>query len=281
MAVAVDERVLAQAEANELAAIVKKVEAGRVLSLRERAMLEAARPKEERFELQAETPAGPYAGLMQAELAELWGYSLRQIKNWVKDGRDAKDPCPFNRPGDVPAWFARIYAPREAPARLVAKARELAAGVPAKAPEKRGGDILAAVEDGELGMLAMLNRLRTSEARMYREYEKLVAEGDATRAQFVFSEWAKVAEKLRSAEKGAGKVLEDLGVYVRKSEVAKELIGLHEAVKKTVRSELRNARAVFAQTEDVREYNAAVDRVIEEMGRRMAETSFVEPLELE
>jgi len=138
----------------------------------------------------------------------------------------------------------------------------------------------AGVAEGEKGLLAMLQRLRSSEARLYAEYEGLVLAGDQVRAQFVFSEWSKLSEKLRAAEKGAPKTLEELGCYVRKTDVARELVDLHQAILKTLRASLRGGRLALMECASVREWNAMVDRIIEDAGRRLSECGFAEPLEL-
>ena len=102
----------------DLANVVKKAQTGQPLTKREREMIEEERTKRQKtpslptFTLEGEGAAPSLERMTQRELAEVWGYSHRQVKNWIAAGRAAGDPAPVTRPEDMPAWFRRIYAPR-------------------------------------------------------------------------------------------------------------------------------------------------------------------------
>ena len=36
-----------------------------------------------------------------------YGVKMRTVKQWIQIGRDASDPCPLDRPWDMPAWWQR------------------------------------------------------------------------------------------------------------------------------------------------------------------------------
>jgi hypothetical protein len=276
----------------DVANIVAKVSSGQPLTARERQLIEEeyARLKKQRepvFALRGEGPKSALSKLTQAELAAKWGYSVRQIKNWIADGKAKVDPAPLAFPADMPAWFARVYSPRECPDRLQLAARRLidelnsesVAETPAPPPPTPIGRI--EVSESEKGLVAMLDRLRSAEATLHAKYMAVV-DIDEHKANYIFKEWQKVAEQLRALEKSAPKALEELGIYVRKDEVQRELAPLHAAILKALRQGFRAARLrLRAAVENPPDWNAAVDVLIEEISLMLCETRFVEPLSLE
>ena len=59
--------------------------------------------------------------------------------------------------------------------------------------------------------------------------KKAIEAGNEKQAQWLYSEWVKTGERLRALEKTAPKALEELGIYVRRDEVTRELVPLHVA----------------------------------------------------
>jgi hypothetical protein len=283
----ITEEMIDQALAGDVQAIIAKGRDGQRLTPRERALVEeyGARMKIARepvFVLQGGGVVGPLAGLKQIELAEAWGYSYRQIKNWIADGKAKNDPAPLWSPGEVPAWFERIYSPRKCPDRLSLAAQRLIQGDGAAAVAESPAVAAERIEitEDEKGLQAMLGRMREAEAAVHAKW-MIALDKEPEKAAFLFSEWGKVVERLRGLEKAAPKALEEAGIYVRRSDVQRELLPIHAAVIKAMRQAIRRGRPRLRATETQGEWNTAVDELVDEACQSLCETSFAEPLELE
>jgi hypothetical protein len=288
----INDSLFAKVLETDVANIIRKASAGHPLNARERAIIEEERdrrknPRESVLTLEGEGPSDvALARLTQAELAERYGYSPRAIKNWISDGKKADDPCPLRRPEEMPAWFARVYAPRECPDRLLLAVQAFAVVKPAEetgpapappsvAPER------FEIAEGEKGLLAMLGRLREAEATLHRRYMSAVEGGREKEANWLYSEWVKTGERLRALEKTAPKALEEMGIYVRRDEVTRELVPLHKSIIKSIRQGLRQARPVLKAAETQQDWNTAVDEVVDRVCTMLVQTKFAEPLSLE
>jgi hypothetical protein len=276
---------LDQILARDLENIVAKAKAGKVLSSRERSIIEDARNGEQLesndgFRLTGEMD-GPLSGLTVAELSKRWGYSLRQLKNWLADGKKAKDPAPVRQPTQMAAWFSRVYHPRQCPDRLLQAAQRLAREGSEKPTSSNTPQLKQKLEvgDAEKGQLAMLDRLRESEVLLHRKYLASV-EDDEHKASFLFGEWTNTVEKLRALEKSAPKALEEAGIYVRRDDVKRELAPLHASIIKAFKQALRKGRVVLKATHSPEEWNDMADGLVDETCKMLSETSFAEPLEL-
>lgn len=273
----------------DLANIIKKAQGGLPLTKREREMIEEERtrrqksPSQTAFTLEGEG-ASQLGKLTQRELAEIWGYSLRQVKNWIHDGRAANDPAPVTKPDEMPGWFRRIYAPRECPEKLRLAAQRIMEGnaVASKtAPIASQPPVRLEIPDAEKGLLAMLDRYRTAEVSLHNKYMAAVDAGDETRASFLMSEWKKMGESVRALEKTAPKALEELRIYVRRDEIQRELEPLHAAILKAFRQGFRSARGKLKAADGADAWGQSVDGVVDDIARMLVETEFREPLELE
>ena len=271
----------------DLANVVRKAGSGKPLTTREREMIEAARsrmqtePTEERWKLEGDGISS-MERMTQREYAEVWGYSLRTVKNWIADGRAGKDPAPLARPADMPAWFARVYAPRDCPEKLAMAAQRILDG--ADIPKSSAAPVAMVerveVAEGEKGLLAMLDRYRTAEVTLHAKYMTAIEAGDETRATFLMSEWSKMGEKCRSLEKAAPKALEEMGIFVRRDVVQRELGPLHGSVIKSFRQAFRVNRARLRLVETSNEWNRIVDGIVDEVSLMLSCCGFAEPLEL-
>lgn len=278
----------------DLANIVKKAQTGQPLTKREREMIEEERTKRQKtpalptFTLEGEGAAPSLEKMTQRELAEVWGYSHRQVKNWIADGRAAGDPAPVTRPEDMPAWFRRIYAPRECPEKMQMAVQRILAGEHGRKranPQNSAPNAAAIprveIADEDKGLLAMLDRYRTAEVTLHNKYMAAVDAGDESRSQFLLSEWSKMGEKVRALEKAAPKALEELRIYVKRDEIQRELETLHASVLKGFRQEFRMARIKLKTARTAEEWGQAVDETVEKVSMMLVETSFSEPLELQ
>lgn len=274
----------------DIANIIKKAQGGLPLTKREREMIEEERtrcqktPSQAAFKLEGEGACSPLDRMTQREIAEVWGYSVRQVKNWIKDGRVANDPAPVTRPVDMPAWFRRIYAPRECPEKLHLAANRILAGIDKTTPSTAAPAASVPrleIPDAEKGLLAMLDRYRTAEVSLHNKYMAAVDAGDETRSSFLMAEWKKMGESVRALEKTAPKALEELRIYVRRDEIQRELEPLHAAILKSFRQGFRNARAYLKSADGADAWGLAVDSVVDDVARMLVETEFREPLELQ
>jgi hypothetical protein len=277
----------------DLANIVRKASSGQPLTKREREMIEDERkrlasPQKSRepdFQLEGAGERSPLEGLTQEKLAAAWGYSVRQIKNWIQEGREKTDPAPLTKPAEMPAWFERVFAPRKCPDRLRLAVQALLNASASNATGSRGASPAPpaeriTIDDSEKGLLAMLGRLRESEALLHAKYLAAV-DVDEHKASFLFSEWGKIVERLRALEKSAPKSLEELGIYVRRDEVIRELAPLHVAILKSFRQAIRQGRLRLRATTDAAEWNAVADSLVDEAATMLCESSFATPLDLE
>ncbi|MFT3992154.1 MAG: hypothetical protein QM680_12165 [Luteolibacter sp.] len=271
----------------DLRAVVAKASGGKPLTEKERAMIAEYRSDLQKksqpvFALKGAGADDGLAGLTQAELAARWGYSVRQVKNWIGEGKSKSDPCPIRHPEEMPAWFERVYAPRICPERLAQRAKEILKPVsPAeKQTEQAPVAVHVAIPDVELGLQAMLQRLREQEAMAHAKYLRFLDLGDESKADFYQRAWAKISEQLRAAEKTAPKALEEAGIYVRRDEVVKELLPIHRAIVKGFRQRFRALRSKLAPSVADDEWNAQVDALVDDVCGMLCETSFAEPLEL-
>lgn len=276
----------------DVANIARKAQTGQPLTRREREIIEEERTKRggndasAGFNLEGEGAIPALERMTQKELAELWGYSLRQLKNWLREGRQANDPAPVTQPALMCAWFARNHAPREAPEKLRRAAARILEGHRVEDADSRQAKpvvpaALVEVQEEDKGLLAMLDRYRTAEVRLHKLYMAAVEAGNEVRAQFLLAEWSKMGDKARALEKQAPKALEEAGIYVRRAEIQRELEPLHAAIIKTFRQEFRMARVRLKAAANHEEWARVVDAVVNEIGKMLCETEFREPLELD
>lgn len=275
----------------DLANIIRKAQTGQPLTKREREMIEEERTRRQKqgtlpdFKLEGEGAIGSLERMTQRELAAAWGYSPRQLKNWLADGRKANDPAPVTHPELMCTWFQRIYAPRDAPEKLRASARRLIEGYRGNGGADSHGANQAPprieVADKEKGLLAMIDRYRTAEATLHARYMAAVEAGDESKSQFYLAEWSKMGEKVRQMERTAPKALEEMGVFVRRDQVQRELEPLHAAILKGFRQGFRLARNRLRAAQSPEEWAMTVDSVVDEIAQMLCDTRFAEPLELE
>lgn len=278
----------------DLANVIKKATRGLPLSAREREMIEAERARLKKasappeFELEVTGPESALEQMTQKELAVEWGVSLRTIKGWSAEGLAAKDPVPLTKPDQFPGWFARVHAPRQCPEKYRLAAQRILLGgkaTPATtpAPSTPPPRERTVISEESKGLLAMLERHREAEARLGTEYMKAVDQGDEVRSSFLLGQWSNMGEKLRALEKAAPKALEEMGIYVRKDDVMRELEPLHRSIPKSFRQRFRLARVKLLTLAQAgpEEWNREIDKIVEDVCRGLVDSDFREPLELE
>ena len=271
----------------DFANIVKKSAAGQPLNKREREMIEQERARQKKpataTEFQLDPVPSAFVNLTQPELAAKWGYSVRQIKNWIADGKKANDPAPLASPHEMPPWFARIYSPRTAPDRLIQAVRKISENQKTAQAATNPSQVEERIEisETEKGLLAMLDRFRTAEATMHRRFLKYVEDGEMDKADYQQQRWEKLGEKLRALEKSAPAALAEAGIYVRKDDVTRELSQIHNGIIKNLKQALRKARAALIACQGTDEFHRKSDEIVDAACTALCEDDFAEPLELE
>lgn len=283
----------------DLARILTLHAEGKALSARDRKVLEqelARQAKEEREEragsegnagreLQLESDlTGRLDFRTSGEAGEAYGYSVRQVKNWKKEGRLRNMPCPLEEPARMPAWFEAVYAPRECPQRLRDAVQKLLTEglVAAAAPEKQPSRpvIMPVVGDHEVGFEATLQRARRREAFLDKRLQQALLDGDP-RADALETQWGKAASRVRELEKAAPAILEAQGVYLRREDVRRELVAIAGNMPKAARVILRKHRRALQQAAETEDWETAVGKVVDDIFGEMCRTEFAEPLELQ
>ena len=222
--------------------------------------------------------------------AEAYGYSLRQVKNWKREGRVRGMPCPLEEPAKMPAWFEAVFAPRECPQRLRDAVQRLLAegpggGAAEEEPEKEPElpVIPPEVTDEEVGFEATLRRALQREALLDKRLQAAILAGDP-RADALETQWGKAASRVRELEKAAPAILEAQGVYLRRAEVKRELVGLAVGLPKAVKQGLRGRRRELLEALQLAELEAldrALEDLVAEVFADLCAARFADPLELE
>lgn len=237
------------------------------------------------FKLEAD-PVDELPAMTQKEVAAAYGYSLRQVKNWCRDGRKAGMACPFRRPALMPAWFEAVYAPRECPERLLGVVGALRAGErsePVAEARSSGGPRVVTESDlveVEVGFEATLNRALRREALLDLRLRQAIEGGDP-RADALETQWGKAAARVRELEKAAPAILEAQGVYVRRADVKEALLEVAGVLPKGIRQALRGRWHAIRSAESIDAFDAEVSEGLAAALQGLCESRFAVPLELQ
>lgn len=280
--------------AQDLERVLAKAEAGERLTAADRKLLEAEAKRREVESSGSGDKKGGEGALLPEEVAEVewgslqeaaegYGYSVRMVKKWRADGREEGQVCPLGWPSRMGAWFERVYHPRKAPARLqLAVQRLLDKGKPEEAAVAEEREALPMVAEQEMGLLAMLGRMRTAEATLHAQYMDAVERQNKHGAAFYQKEWGEAVNRLRALEKSAPAALEAQGVYLRRADVRRELVPLHQSVEKGVRMAIKRERLrLAAVVGSADEFDEAVDRLLDRVFEELVRCDFAAPLVLE
>jgi len=289
---AIDPETVRAALDADVRGIVEKQEAGKTLTATERKTLESwlasqvvdEEPEEEAAVEFALDP-GPVVELRtQQDVADAYGYSIRQVKNWIREGRKAGKPCPYERPEEMPAWFEVVFAPRECPERLRSAVQCLLEGArePASSAKPAGPRVVTEEDlvDEEVGFEATLKRALRREAVLDLRLRKAIEEGDP-RADALETQWGKAAARVRELEKAAPAILEAQGVYVRRADVKTALLEIAGVIPKGILSELKRRWQALRACESIEEFEAEASEGLAAALRELCESRFADPLELE
>jgi len=186
----------------------------------------------------------------QAEYCGVYGVSLKTIKNWISEGKDAHKLPPLDHPQQMPGWWTLVHPKRSVPSHILAAsetARRAAAPAPAPASTVPVVSLSSAPSprppsSHAVGYAASLDRLRSAEADAYAAYEasktfrNTDGEIDFGAIEQARRIWNETAEQLRMQEAQAAKVLEKAGELLPANEVRTMLMQLHAPIVSGLRS---------------------------------------------
>lgn len=155
--------------------------------------------------------AGGKRGLTSAQWAALWGYSERQIKNWIALGREKSRPVPLGIADQMPQWFSEIYG-KPPPGKLLESVARLTAR-PApdvltldggasggEAPTAQPPLPVPSIDSGTLGIEHTLDRLRRAEAQAFALHEQAVQASDS-KANYYLNQALSISAEMRQLER--------------------------------------------------------------------------------
>lgn len=164
-------------------------------------------------------------------MAAIYGKSVRSLKRYDQDGREAGDPCPLEDPvkfaswwqkhmkHQVPGWLLKARG-AGAPAEVVPEAIE----APAAAPEPE--EINLDVFEDEIGLDKALERLGKIEVQLSRSAHK---PGQAAAWLNTITRMGTVAEKLRTEQERRREL-------IPKAEAEKMIHEFHEPIERETRN---------------------------------------------
>lgn len=200
-------------------------------------------------DVEARNVAGPvsYRG-KQAEYAKDYGVSARNIKRWVKCGRDKNDPCPLDSPHEMAAWWERVMTWRVPDSLLALQAGgqdgEEGLVQPNLPEQPEAPSRSRTVDEDDLGMAQALSRLRRAEANASADYfeELEKKKPDDGQLERLNRRWQKIGEQLRKYEKDVAAHEKATGGMQSAADIKRELYTIHATIAAGVRGLLRNLR---------------------------------------
>lgn len=211
--------------------------------------------------------------------AERYGYSVRQIKNWIQAGRDAQDMPPFEEPGKLAAWCDRVLG--KVPPKLAEAIERLGGKVepverPAAAPIE-----MPEVRDDELGIEAQLEHFRREMVMLQKLRRQAFEAGEMSKATGYLDQMRDVSAEIRQMEKMMPQLLQARGEMRPTDEVRRETVQALKVLRTSLLSRGRKARARLVAIGDEDEATRIWAEEIENAFREAAECGFEETLVLE
>lgn len=222
----------------------------------------------------------PRRALKQADYAEKYGYSIRQVKNWIKDGRDKKSPPPLDTPAEMPNWFESVYS-RRCPEKLWTAVESLASPPTSEAPRDLAPIALPELKPGELGILQTLQRVREADARNHKLYLQALEQGDQARANFHSKEITRLSAELRQLEKQVQTLNEKTRVVVPAVEVRNEVTSMLTSLYRQLMGGGDKFRDRLQKAETPEQFATAWKLALNEVFGVCSTTEFAEPFSLD
>lgn len=214
--------------------------------------------------------------------AARYGYGERQIKNWLRTGREAKDPAPLDQPDLMPAWFARHYS-KTVPAKLLEAIEKHTGSAPeTPLPETKAEPFEKPdVREDELSIESQLRRFRESEATAHKLYIREMEAGNSAKANFYLQQQRDLSSEVRQLEKALPVILEQRGEFIRTSEVRRTVTDLLLSLKRSLTTQGPKAERTLRATTSTAEFDAAWRALMADTFEACCAGNFADPLSLE
>ena len=158
---------------------------------------------------------------------ELFGYGVRQIKNWLALGREKGDMPPFEDPVALLEWAGRHL--ERVPGRLQ-EAVDALTGQKSEAREETPAAAetfeLPDISNDELSVEADLQRFRRSLAIAHRMHDQSLEKGDTLKARQFMDQAREISAEVRQLEKLLPQMRAESGDWMLQAEVKRELMDL-------------------------------------------------------
>ncbi len=202
-----------------------------------------------------------------------YGYGTRQIKNWLKTGRDAGELPPFERPEEMGAWAEKHLGKvpgrlQEAIERLTGTVEPVAAPEPMELPDVSGVAMTLETE---------LARFRHSGAMAHALYEKALKAGEHNSANRYLEQARECSGEVRQLEKLVHAQRAEAGEWMRTGEVKQALGEFLGIVKRSLLGRGERSKGRFIEEDPGKVWREEVEGVFLEL----CKSGFAEGLVLE
>lgn len=209
---------------------------------------------------------------------ELYGTQHRQLRRWIARGRERNDPCPLDRPAEMPGWWERnMSKPKVPPEKVLAAARQAqGAGKPSSPadsgqPQSSVPPPVNAVAPLDLANVGGTEGeavifCRKIVAAIQTQLQEAYLAGAESRIQSLHSRYERALESLRKQEKAAEAKAIKNGELLSKADVLNEVATALAALK-TMRESMAK-RVVAEVTSLAPEQAEAIRQAIEAVRAR-------------
>lgn len=214
--------------------------------------------------------------------AESYGYSVRQIKNWLADGKGAGKPPPLDEPAKMPGWFESVYSKR-CPEKLATAVGRLTGEGPKQGEKKEAEEAipLPDISADALGVEADLARFRRKSALAHRLHEQALERGDISKARGYMDQATAISAEIRQLEKLLPILKAEAGEWGRMAEMEKATVDFLTVLKRALLGRASTAAPKLRDTASTAELAVVWRSEIEAVFAACCEGRFAEVLELE
>lgn len=213
--------------------------------------------------------------------AKRYDYSVRQIKNWLATGRDAKDLPPLDEPAKMIGWCEKHLG--KVPPRLMARIEALTGEKQEPAAAAPAGPVFEVpeVRDDELGTAQQLENFRRELVMLQKLRRQALEAQEFTKANGYLDQQSKVSSEIRQLEKLLPTLRREQGDLRPTDEVRRETVQALKVLRTSLISRGRKARTRLVAIGDEEMATRIWAEEIENAFREAAEAGFEEALVLE
>jgi len=199
----------------------------------------------------------------------MYGREWRQIRRWIKTGREKNEPCPLDDPEKMPAWVDKHVEKKrqdliDSVAAAAAKARQAReSSSPAATPAQTvtagaagnvvAGDVGPRGESFDLSTVGgvegqSVEFFRRLFAGLKEQLEKAYLSGDEAQKNKLLRDLERIGESLRKHEAAAEAKAARMGEYIERAEVTNDVM---EALNILMQMREKRAERIRAELADV------------------------------